>query len=233
MKKLLLAAFFLLVVATMLTISVKMQRRSEPRREGGTINQHAERAKARGERKVLMSGSHIDRAGDGLNLDEALSHFSLVVAQPIQEKTVIAHPHSIATWYKLKIIETLQSNAPPCSPCPDSVEPPGEFLPLNTDEVAVARSGGAMMVDGVEVTMDSDFPPLSLSKKYLFLLSPRPTGAAGIPAGPAGVFIVNDDGTLAPIIKESRPINHDLQKRFGHSLHRLKESLDKEVLRNR
>lgn len=226
MKKLLLAALFLLVAATVLTISVKMQRRSDPQREVGTIKQHAERAKARGEQQAVMPRSHIEYAGDGLNLDEAFSHYSLVVAQPIQERAVIAHPHSISTWYKLRVIETiLPSKAPSCSTCFDSAQPPGELLPLNADEVLVARSGGELIVDGVNITMDSDFPPLSKSKKYLFLLSVNPSGTAGIGAGPAGVFSVNDDGSVMPIIKKSHAINRDMQNRSGHSLNRLRESV--------
>jgi hypothetical protein len=228
MKKLLLAAFFLLVVASVLTISVKMQRRSDPQREVGTIKQHAERAKARGQQQVVLPGSRIEYAGEGLNLDEALSSYSLVVAQPIQEKTVITHPHSISTWYKLRIIETISpSKAPPCSHCFDSAKLPGELLPLSADEVVVTRSGGAVMVDGINITMDSDFPPLFMSNKYLFLLSIEPSGVASIGAGPVGVFIVNDDGSVEPIIKKTHAINRGMQNRFGRSLSRLKESLQK------
>ncbi len=71
-----------------------------------------------------------------------------------------------------------------------------------------------------------------MSKKYLFLISVEPTGVAAIGAGPAGVFTVHDDGSVAPIIKKSHAINRGMQERFGHSLHRLKESLEKEALRN-
>jgi hypothetical protein len=226
MKKLILAAFFLLAVATLLTVSVKMQRRSDPQREVGTIKQHAERAKARGEQQVVIPGWNVEYVGGGLNLDEALSRYRLVVAQPIQEKVISDYSRNITTWYKLKIAETISpGKAPSCFPCFNSVEPPGELLPLSPDEVIVARSGGGVIVDGVNVIMESDFPPLSLSKKYLFLLSVEPSGIAAIGAGPAGVFAVNDDGSFAPIIQKPHAINSGMQNRYGHSLKRLQESL--------
>ncbi len=169
MRVIVFATLLLITVGALITASVKTQQPSEPQ-ERGTLKWLAQRAKDKGEQQVVTH-SIVEYAGSGGSMEEALSYYSVVIAQPIEERTYV-HDSEILTWYKFRIMEVLsQKIAPPCSPCFSSINPPGELLPLNANEFLVSKNEGAVLIDDVKVIMkELDFPPFSKSERYLLLL---------------------------------------------------------------
>src|ERR671912_402975 len=70
----------------------------------GTLMWHVQMAKARGE-KEYVTGS----IGCGMGvtrLEETLSNYTVVLAQPIEKKTYV-DTFGLRTWYRFRIIEAL------------------------------------------------------------------------------------------------------------------------------
>lgn len=222
MKVIVFVSLFVVTVGAVITISVKMQQRPELQR--GTLKWYAQQARDKGEQQAVIPAPLVNYAGSD-SMEEALSYYSIVIAEPIEERTYIHNSDEILTWYKFKIVETLsQKTAPPCSPCLSYIDPPNELLPLNADEFLVAKYGGTVMVDDMKVTMkDLNYPPFSISKRYLLLVSIKSSGDAAIGGGPMGVFTVGDNGALESINKKPDPIKLGIQNRFGNSVSKLRE----------
>jgi len=188
------------------------------------IKWHARQARLKGKKEVTLLPPAIDYAGGAVGLNEALSFYTVVVAQPVAEKSVSLDGNTVSTWYKIKVIEVLSHGDGKCPVCP-SFDPPDDMLPLNKDELFVNKLGGAIQVDGVKViTHDPSSAPLSFSNKYLFFLSIEPSGVATIGGGPAGIFHIDDEEKIRALTDHSA-LKRDIDSRLGRSLSKLKEHL--------
>src|SRR2546427_12598660 len=96
-----------------------------------TLQGLAAQAKAKGQREVTFPTGATHLYGIAQNVDEALSHFSLVVAVLVGRKSYVENSQEIRTWYKFKIVETLR-RAPnnDCPSCPVALTAPQAMLPL-------------------------------------------------------------------------------------------------------
>jgi hypothetical protein len=107
-----------------------------------------------------------------------------------------------------------------------TVDPPGELLSLDDGEFLVARDGGSVLVDDVNVFMKNpDLPPFTKGKRYLLFISRHPSGFATLWAGPNGAFAVSPEAKIEPVSKKPHPINDVLEKRFDNSVGQMKEKL--------
>jgi hypothetical protein len=218
------------------TTSLMSQQQQSPELSQGQVEPHGsirwrvERAKARGEREVIKP-TPVPLLAVVNNLDEALTSFTVVVAQPVAKVTSIRDENNFLTMYKFRILERLSS--PPaesgCSKCLDWIEPPSELIPIEEDEFIAPMDGGTMEIDGIKVINKSrDFPEFSIGQKYLLFLTLDPARSVGMfQLGPKGIFRIKGDDTLEPINSWAHPLRRDLEVNNGRSLGRLKESIKK------
>jgi len=194
--------------------------------EYGTLMWNVQMAKARGEKEYAISSIG---CGMGVStLKEALSGYTIVIAQPVEKKTFM-NTYGLRTWYRFKVTETLSSK-----PVHDfhreslaSVEIPADLLPVHADEILIPESGGIVEVEGVKVAEYSNSPQYSLSNKYLLFLeldSDRQVGF--VPwTDEIGIFTVDDNGKLKASDNDSYDLKEKMASRFDNSVEHLKSYL--------
>jgi hypothetical protein len=226
-----------LIVAALLTITLtSMKRHQGDQQEGrsdssdwkdrGTVAWHVKKAKERGDKEIFLPGPQVENVDNLRDINEALKFYSVVVAEPVEKKSFYQSPLWIATWYKLRVIETLSPRPfRQCVLCPSSRNAPLEMSSLNSDEILVSKTGGTVDIDGVKVTMgDSGFPDFEVSKKYLLFLEVDSTGQQGaIMVGPNGTFKVNEDETITPVTRGNHSLKNIMKAQFNDSVRSLRE----------
>jgi len=222
----LIIAILLFVVIGYINTASKSKPSQEPieSEKRGTLRQQVARAKLRGEPQLTLGGI-VATYEQAKSLDNVLARYSLVVAQPVEQRGYIDEHDSISSWYKFKIIETLSNPATPHSFASFNI--PAELLPLREDEILVSRLGGTVPVDGLMVTIqEQNFPEFKKSRKYLLFLLLDPVqkvGAVGL--GPAGALLIKDEDTFESINERTYPLQNEIQNRYGNSFKSLKEKL--------
>ncbi len=186
---------------------------------------HVKQAKDEGRQKVQISAPVVDYLGSVVDTDQALSLYSLVVATPIEKRTYQI-TDNIVTWYKFSIVESLtELKNPVCFGCQSAV-PPSDMLPLNPNEFLLAKSGGKVVLEGVEIDeVDAGYPEFQVNERYLLLISLYPSGVAITAGGPTGVFKIGETGTLMPINDRPALLKEGVKSRFGNSLASVKAHL--------
>jgi hypothetical protein len=207
--------------------SSRAQKSMEPR---GSLRWYADQAKGRGQQEIIKP-TPIPLLAAVNDLDDALSNFTVVVAQPLAKVTSMKDANNLTTMYKFKILERLSSPPPgsECLKCLAWIEPPGELIPIEGDEFIAPTDGGIIVIDGVKVINKSrDFPEFSIGQKYLLFLTFDSGRSVGMfQLGPKGVFRIKGDDTLESINSWVHPLRQSLEVEHGSSFHRLKESIKK------
>jgi hypothetical protein len=218
-----------LVIAGLTSIGVihsasKRQDAKNPQNDrGGTYKERLQRAKARGDKKLLSHG--VIPLYATVNLDQALEIYDLVIGEFVSSKSfAIDDGGNIVTWYKFKVHETLSEAKRRVSKI-DS--PPAELLPLADDEILIWKTGGTVSLEGMEIEMkDLEFPPFENSKKYLLVLALDPVKRAGtVEVGPSGALLVKSDDTLELATKNRPYFKREIENRYGASVSKLREKL--------
>lgn len=166
------------------------------------------------------------------DLETALSQYSVVVAVPVSQQSYAVGNVSIVTWYKFQVQEVLTRRAyVQCSFCSPLPNAPAEVQPTNANEIAVLRTGGAQVVQGVTVFSTTEFPDFTLHQKYLLFLNwDEARNVARIRVGPPGVYLVDAYNRLATILPESEPgenpIADGLAAQYGNNLNQLRNALN-------
>jgi hypothetical protein len=189
----------------------------------GTYKERLQRAKARGDKKLLSHG--VIPLYATVNLDQALEIYDLVIGEFVSSKSfAIDDGGNIVTWYKFKVHERVSEAKRRVSKI-DS--PPAEFLPLANDEILIWKTGGTVIIDGMEIEMkDLEFPPFENSKKYLLVLALDPAKQAGtVEVGPSGTLLVKSDDTLELATKNRPYFKREIENRYGASVSKLREKL--------
>ena len=189
----------------------------------GSYKERLQRAKARGDRKMLSAGviplyAHVE-------FDQALEIYDLVIGEFISSKSFATDDDgNIVTWYKFKADETLSHARRRVSKI-DS--PPAELLPLASDELLIWKTGGTLEIDGMEIEMQElGVPPFENSKKYLLILALDPAKQAGtVEVGPIGALLIQADDTVQPSIKNRSHFKREIDNRFGASVSNLRQKL--------
>lgn len=189
----------------------------------GTYKERLQRAKARGDKKLVSQG--VIPLYAQVDLDQALEIYDLVIGEFVSSKSFATDDNgTIQTWYKFKVHETVSQAKRRVSKI-DS--PPAELLPLASDEILIWKSGGTVEIDGMEVEMQNlEFPPFENSKKYLLVLALDPAKQAGtVEVGPGGALLVKSDDTVEPTAKNRHYFKREIENRYGASISKLKEKL--------
>jgi len=194
----------------------------------------AKQAKAKGEQEISIPADGIVDYGVARTVDEALSHFSVIVGVLEKEQSYLQGPDDITTWYRFKIIETLhrapKDNCADCSVVPD---PPSDLPRAQDDELLIPRRGGTIVLDGVKVTIyDAKFPDLSMSHKYLLFIYPDPTiRIQFFTMGPMGIYAIRDDDAIESLSKVRYALDEDIKTRLGNTLSDLRTGLKTGAIR--
>lgn len=175
-------------------------------------------AKARGE-KQLQLPTPIPFYAGVRDLDDALGHYSTVIAYPtLKHSQLNSDSTALETWYKFKVTDFLSQPEKPhvCGSCKQAANIPPEVLPVNEDELIVKRGGGSLDIDGVRVyVQDASFPDYEIGQRYfLFLIVDLNSRMASVELGPQGVSFLNSNGKLDPVGPPNAKLNASLQKRF-------------------
>jgi hypothetical protein len=194
-----------------------------------SLKEIARRAKEEGRAEVTIPGPWVNEPGLDMKFDEALRHYSVVVAEVISSKSYAFNSYSIGTWYKFRITDALsERNSEYCPTCPEAREAPQEFTPINSDEFLLSAGGGTVNVNGVEVTeTDRYLPAFEIRKKYVLVISLAPTRVAIFGTGPAGVFRVSDDDRLESVSRRNYPMQAEIGQRFAGKLSELKSHIQR------
>ncbi len=210
----------------------------------GSIAWYARLAKAKGEREIVTPMMVRSCYPFAENLDEALSAYGAVVAQPIKKKSYITSTlpldsyneirnwvkdDQIHTWYKFRILENLSDkHFPVCQDCNDPDFDwekliPQEMLPVNEDEFMIEVDGGTIEIDRVKVTQNSGRTKFSESNRYLLFLVTDASGkVAGFGMGMDGVYTISPENTLIPVSKQNQRVIQDITGLYNGSLDSLK-----------
>jgi hypothetical protein len=197
--------------------------------EGVSLSKHVQDAKEKGKKKVVFPAP-IGIPSQVESLSQAIDTYPVLVVQLVAQKSYAQGEDDIITWHKFKIIENLSKNKAFYSSNMNLQEALPEetfYQELKEDEFLIPQSGGSLNVDGITLIQESSkFPLLSLNQKYLLFPSKNPSEKIGrMELGPYGVFTVNPDESLSPLVKQETPIGKDIKQYQGNSLSRLKTSL--------
>src|SRR5262245_16998958 len=141
-KNLQLLSIFSFVLAIITFVDVRSgaaQQITKPR----SLELLAKQAKAKGEQEISLPTDGIVDYGSARTVEEALSHFSLIVGVLEKAQSYLQEPDDITTWYRFKIIETLhQAPKDGCADCSVVPDPPADLTQAQDDELLIPRNGG-------------------------------------------------------------------------------------------
>lgn len=215
-------AFFLTMRTIPVSTSVHAQQEAI---EPGSIDDLVQNANASGQLLVTVPVDIMHEDVEGF--DDARTHYSIVVAQAVSKQSFAVSAYSAETWFKFTVTETLLTNAPHI--CVDGAcTLPADLPGAGANEMWLAKSGGAILRNGVTVDFRwNDFPDFNIGQKYLLFIDFNQGTRVGVPAiGPVGVFAVNSNDTLAPILSDDTNLKTDLSSRFGNSLSQITNAIN-------
>lgn len=183
-------------------------------------------AKAKGRKRVLLTNDGIIPEYEEVeDLKTALSRYLVILARPIQKTTVLTSQSNILTYYRFEILETLSDEQPKWlflgkRPLPNEVESP------NKNEIYIVRTGGAVVIDDIEVILPDRDGMFTMSQKYLLFVTTNESKTIGnIRIGPIGIYRVNDEEALRPLDLFDHPLARTLARDYANSLKKLREDL--------
>ena len=198
----------------------------ENSKDRGKVSWYVAMAKANGQREVIIGAPVVTYAVPD-NLDDALAYYSLVVVEPLEQRSYVENER-LTSWYKFRLIEELSAPTAKCIYCPDIEPAPSDMLPLKANEFLVSKAEGEVEVDGIRViTHDRDFPGFEKGKRYLIFLSFNPDKAvAALRMGPWGTFRLAPDERLKAVNeKYKHRVIDELTAGGDNSLNRLRSRL--------
>ena len=198
--------------------------KAEPWKDPTTLRARVEREKAKGLRRVIFPAPLMEYP-DSISLETAIAETTVVVADVLDKQSRQLDPNTIATFYRLAVIERLSE--PTSSPCcnPKDANFPADLPTLRENEMYFVGIGGTIVLDEVEVTVKEDFEDLQPNRRYLFFVSATESGKFSVgKVGPRGVFTVAGDGYLDSRLKRFR-LGRELESKAGNSLTKLKNEI--------
>lgn len=194
-----------------------------------SLEARVRKEKAKGARSVTFPAP-LNEYAEEISLDDALTQTTLVIARVTEKHSRQVDSHTIGTFYRLSILETLsQATSGNCC-LPKDEDVPGDLPQLGADETYFFGIGGTISLDGIEVTVKEDFGALLRGDRYLMFLSRSPSGKlSGSAIGPSSLFRITGGMRLESIGKKHK-LARELEERFQSSLTQLNESLKKRRL---
>ena len=197
--------------------------------EVGTLDWYVQQAQAQGVDAFRFRSGRVEYTEPD-TWDDVLANYSFVTAQLVTSKSYpAALNRDIETWYKFRVNEKLsQKPIIVCDGCPAFPTAPADMLPLQANEMLVAKSGGTLAYNGIFLTAsDPEFPDFLLSQNYLFILQLDSSSQVGsLSLGPWGAYSI-DANAILHVINPGVDVYHDdLTSRYGNSLNQLRAVLN-------
>lgn len=189
----------------------------------GSIDEMVMQALANGE--TLASIGIVAEHESVDTFDQAKASCSVLIAQANSKASLQIDPFNLATWTRFTLTETLSTVAP--TVCVSGrCAPPSGIAAAGATELLVAKPGGNIFKNGVEVDFRlDDFPDFVGGQSYLLFVDYDPAVRVGAPVlGEIGVFVVNSNGTVTALAANSALAN-DITSRFGNSLSQIRTAL--------
>jgi hypothetical protein len=162
--------------------------------------------------------------------DDVLANYTVITAQLVSSNSYpAALNRDIQTWYKFRITETFsQKPVIACDGCPPYPAAPSDMLPLQANEMLVAKSGGNLTYNGVLlIAQNPEFPDFLPSENYLFVLQLDTASQVGVLSlGPWGAYTVDANAVIHATNPNLNVYSADLSSRYGNSLTQLRAVLN-------
>jgi len=185
-----------------------------------------ERAKAEGKDEIVLPPA--EGCPSTVNsIEMIMRDYSLLRVKVIDKETTVPDPDAdINTWYKFKVIETLQQQDKISdAPLLDGV--PSRLLPLLPSECILIVSGGEITVDGVRVIrVIGDYGVDYIrGNEYLIASKLEYGGKVILPiAQAAGVFRI-ENTSLKPLGNRWKKLVREVEERYGNDLDNLRSGV--------
>jgi hypothetical protein len=199
----------------------------------GTLDWYAQQAQAQGASGYTFE-SGIFEYSEPATWDTVLGLYSFVIVEPVQVKSYPSSSEDIIySWYKFRVIETLQQKdplaCPGCPLLPDSV--PADLTPPQAGEIALVKSSGVLVRNGITLAaQESIFPDFTMGQRYLLIIELNPSTRIGsLDMGPLGVYMLDSSGNMTALVAASfrdNPFQADITNRYGNSVNQLRASLN-------
>jgi hypothetical protein len=188
-----------------------------------TLRARIKRGRQANSKKVVLQGAK-GWYEEIHSLDQALSKYSVVVAEPVEKRSLTLDPWRITTFYTFRVVKNLSQKD--LSDCCVPKGLPAELPPLSENEIYVRVGGGTITIDGIEVTEEEEFGGFNLNERYLIFLSLNASEKlALIKHGPYAVFKVKAGDSLESLVDEPHVLKREIEHIYGGRLHRLETDL--------
>jgi len=134
-----------------------------------------------------------------MDLPDTLHYYDVLITEVVSSH-VIARDADIATWYRVRMLETLHRRATSST---RDIDIPPDLPGLSSGELWAISPGGKMVVDDVQLRSPLQ-SPLTVGSKYLFFAVPTASGVALTAGGPQGLFLIGDNGNLSSVAGKTR-----------------------------
>jgi hypothetical protein len=197
--------------------------------EPGTLDWYAEQAQASGANAFNFRAARVE-FDEPETWDDVLANYTVITAQLVSSKSYpAALNRDIQTWYKFRITETLsQKPIISCDGCPPYPTAPPDMLPLQANEMLVAKAGGSLTYNGVLLTAQNpEFPDFLPSETYMFVMQLDTASQVGVlSVGPSGAYSVDANSIMHPTNPILNVYEADLSSRYGMSLTQMRAVLN-------
>ena len=164
-----------------------------------------------------------------IDLKTALNQNTLIIADVIDKVSRMLDSHTIGTFYRLKVVETVSRPEAPACCDPKDEEFPSDLPALDENEMYLAGIGGTVQLDGMEVTVTEDFEDLLPYARYMLFLSPSASGKISLAkVGPRGVFRIKGNTHLESIVGKPSRLEREIEQTYGNSFARLKDDVKRQ-----
>ncbi len=196
--------------------------------EGNSLESRAAEAKRQGLQEINL-GFTIPMRLRTRSLEEALEKLDVVLAQSVEERTLVENETDLVTWQRFLALKLYRRRPPgrlipffdPASSSYGDELAPGYFL--------IKSRSGELVIDGVTLRSSEDgFPRFEPGRIYLlFLEFDESRRFANLPVGDAGAFRIRGDRIESAGGTElgRNPIGFDLEMRYALSLQRFEEAI--------
>jgi hypothetical protein len=205
----------LLAIVSLSAVVIGAVESSSQVQNRGMLASAAAHAKSRGETSArIPAPGGILWAGDA-SVDDALDHFSVVIARPVDSDAAPQGADNIVTWFRFQIVDNLWDKG---RKAPHRIKPPSIVSTKRTDsEFFVPVTGGTAIIDGVKVTQDFVYPPFQIGQTYLLVARIDDQQVALLNYGPNLIMKVDDSGRFSPISSRYHPSRQSFFNRIGNS----------------
>jgi len=151
------------------------------------------------------------------SLDQTIQYSSVLIIEPYAQETVTSDDRAY-TWFKSRLLQILSHPTRQALPLASRLDElstsltPTNLLPLSSSDILIIKSGGTLVVDGVEINFANPaFPGFSLRKSYLvFTTLSSDNKTALVPLGVNGICELLNTNSLHSLGSEDSAVAREV-----------------------